>query len=281
MMQNMNSAPELINVAGNNIAVRFQKGETAPAVIVWLGGYGSDMRGTKAERLALLAQTNGLSFLRFDYSGHGESGGRFIDGTISTWLKDAEAVIAHFCGERPLVLVGSSMGAWIALRLVQNLIAAKQQSRLAGIVLLAPAPDFTSELVEPELTKAQLNDLQTKGYCQEPSLYGPEPTIYTKALIEDGRNNRVLTGIIDTYCAVRILQGMADTDVPYQHALKLMAHLSKDKVTLTLIKDGDHRLSREHDLVLLVAAVQGFMPKSVDQNDAKNSRLTGVVQGDN
>jgi pimeloyl-ACP methyl ester carboxylesterase len=249
------SAPQFMNVSGNAIAVRFQAGDNTLPVIIWLGGFGSDMRGTKAERLAALAQKQDLSFLRFDYSGHGESGGRFKDGTISTWLADAEAVIAHFTGDKPLILVGSSMGAWITLRLVQNLLAQNQHSRLAGLVLLAPAPDFTSDLIEPALTQKQMDDLAAKGYCEEPSEYGPEPAIYTNALIEDGRKNRVLTGIVDTHCPVVILQGMADPDVPYAHALKLISHLPQDNVTLTLIKDGDHRLSREQDLILLERAV--------------------------
>ncbi len=249
------TVPDFIPVNGNQIAVRLQAGDAAAPIIVWLGGFGSDMRGTKAERLAVFAKTQNVSFLRFDYSGHGESGGKFNDGTISSWLKDAESVIAQFAGGRPLVLVGSSMGAWINLRLVQNLIAANQQHRLAGLVLIAPAPDFTTDLVEPKLTNAQRHDLATNGYCEEPSDYGPEPTIYTRALMEDGENNRVLNGIIDTHCPVTILQGMADTDVPYTHALKLVSHLPQDNVTLTLIKDGDHRLSREQDLVLLERAV--------------------------
>ena len=249
------STPDFINVDGNQIAVRFEAGNTSWPAIVWLGGFGSDMRGTKAERLTAFAKSNHVSFLRFDYSGHGESGGKFIDGTISSWLKDAEAVIEQFAGGRKLLLVGSSMGAWITLRFVQNIIAANQQHRLAGLVLLAPAPDFTSDLLEPKLTDGQQDNLAAKGYCEEPSDYGPEPTIYTRALIEDGRNNRVLKGIIDTFCAVTVLQGMEDTDLPYAHALKLVSHLPQDNVTLTLIKDGDHRLSREQDLVLLERAV--------------------------
>ena len=255
------SAPDFVSVNGNHIAVRFQAGDAAAPVIVWLGGFGSDMRGTKAERLAAFAEAHDLPFLRFDYSGHGESGGKFIDGTISSWLRDAESVIAQFAGDQTLVLVGSSMGAWITLRLVKNVIAANQQRRLAGLVLLAPAPDFTSDLVEPNLSEAQRIDLAHKGYCEEPSDYRPEPTIYTRALIEDGQNNRVLKGIIDTHCPVTILQGMADGDVPFAHALKLMSHLPQDNVTLTLIKNGDHRLSREQDLILLERAVVDLLDK--------------------
>ncbi len=264
-MPQSQAEPELINANGRRLAARFQPGDAAPQntiqtpdqtpVIVWLGGFKSDMRGTKAEHLAALAHTKGLPFLRFDYSGHGESGGNFPDGTISRWLGDAEAVIAHYAATRPLLLVGSSMGAWIALRLAQNLISTQQKHRLAGMVLLAPAPDFTCDLIEPNLTPAQRADLAAKGYCEEPSLYCAEPYVYTQALLEDGRANRVMTGMIDTHCPVTILQGMADRDVPFAHALKLVSHLPHDHVTLTLIKDGDHRLSREQDLALLERAV--------------------------
>ncbi len=268
-------APELIQVGENAIAVRFAQtsSNNKTPVVVWLGGFNSDMRGTKAQRLAALAENHRFLFLRFDYSGHGESGGRFVDGTISQWLGDAEAVIAHFTSDRPLILVGSSMGAWITLRLVQNMIANDQQRRLAGLVLLAPAPDFTSDLIESALTAERRKHLATKGYFEQPSEYGPEPTVYTRALIEDGRKNRVLTGIINTHCPVVILQGMADPDVPYTHALKLMSHLPQDNVTLTLIKDGDHRLSREQDLILLERAVLDHLTThDLTTHDASQSK---------
>lgn len=256
-MTKLTPIAEFITVAGNKIAVCFEQAPSAAngPVVVWLGGFKSDMRGTKAERLASLAKTHGFAFLRFDYSGHGESGGVFIDCTISSWLIDAQTVIQTFAKDRPLVLVGSSMGAWIALRLVQNVVANNKQKTLAGLVLLAPAPDFTTDLIEPDLTAGQKNDLAEKGCFEEPSEYGQESYIYTKALMDDGRQNRVLTGIIQTHCPVKVLQGMADKDVPYYHALKLMSYLPNDNTTLTLIKDGDHRLSREQDLILLEKAV--------------------------
>ena len=125
-------------------------------------------------------------------------------------------------------------------------------------MLLAPAPDFTVELMEPELTGAQKRDLETKGYFEEHSEYSPEPNIYTRALFEDGRANRVLDGIVDTHCPVHIIQGMADPDVPHAHALKLVEHLPADDVTLTLVRDGDHRLSRPQDLDLLLRVVEGM-----------------------
>ena len=173
------------------------------------------MLGTKAETLAAWAGRTGRAFLRHDYSGHGESGGAFADGTISKWLGESLAVFRRFT-DGPQVLVGSSMGAWIALRMVQELRKAGEGDRIAGLVLLAPAPDFTAELIEPALTKKQKRELEQKGYFEEKSEYSPEPNIYTRALIEDGRLNRVMTGPIDTHCPVHILQGLADPDVPHE-----------------------------------------------------------------
>ncbi|MCA0049608.1 alpha/beta hydrolase [Mesorhizobium sp. B283B1A] len=243
--------PTFLDVDGSRIAVRHSTGSTPG--IVWLGGYKSDMLGTKAETLSAWAASEGRAFLRHDYSGHGESGGAFADGTISTWLSQSLAVFRHFTRGNQ-ILVGSSMGAWIALRMVQELRKAGDAS-VVGLVLLAPAPDFTAELVEPVLTKAQKRDLAKKGFFAEPSDYSQEPYIYTRALIEDGRDNRVMTGPIDTHCPVHILQGLADADVPSSHALKLVSLLPADDVTLSLIPDGDHRLSRPQDLDMLVRSV--------------------------
>lgn len=250
---------EFINVAGTRIAARHRNGKT-PGV-VWLGGFRSDMLGTKAETLDAWAQENNHAFTRHDYSGHGESGGAFADGTISLWLQQSLAVFK----ERtvgPQILVGSSMGAWIALRMVQELHASGQGDRLAGLLLLAPAPDFTSELMEPQLSEDQKRELEEKGYLEEHSEYSDEPNIYTRALFEDGRANRVMQGRIDTFCPVHILQGMADPDVPYQHALKLVEHLPVDDVTVSLIRDADHRLSRPQDLRMMIAALEGLVAQN-------------------
>ncbi len=252
-------SPAFMDVSGTPIAYRRVEG-VAPG-IVWLGGYRSDMLGTKAETLSDWAAAKGHAFLRFDYSGHGESGGVFAEGTISKWLGESLAVFRALT-EGPQILVGSSMGGWIALRLIQELRKAGEGGRVAGLVLLAPAPDFTYELIEPELTKRQQRDLVEKGYFEEKSQYSPEPNIYTRALIEDGRNNRVMTGPIDTHCPVHVLQGMADPDVPHTHALKLVSMLPADDVTLSLIPDGDHRLSRPQDLELLVRAVEGVVAQA-------------------
>jgi alpha-beta hydrolase superfamily lysophospholipase len=217
------------------------------------------MLGTKAETLAEWAAKEGRAFLRHDYSGHGESGGAFADGTISRWLGESLAVFRKFT-KGPQVLVGSSMGAWIALRMVQELRKAGED-RIAALVLLAPAPDFTAELVEPTLTDAQKRDLQEKGYFEEPSDYSDQPYIYTRALIEDGRANLVKTGPIDTHCPVHILQGLAEPDVPSSHALKLVSQLPSDDVTLSLIPGGDHRLSRPQDLDMLTRTVDALVQR--------------------
>ncbi|MFC3075736.1 alpha/beta hydrolase [Shinella pollutisoli] len=230
----------------------------ALAHFVWLGGYRSDMTGTKAAELAALAARLGTGCVRFDYSGHGASGGAFSDGTISRWLEEALAVIEHAraaIGTRRMVLVGSSMGGWIALRAVRAL-AKRGDAAVTGLLLIAPAPDFTSELIEPNLTEAERAALAEHGFFEEPTPYGPDPNVYTLKLIEDGRQNRVLDGVIETGCPVHILQGMADPDVPHAHAVRLMEHLSGDDVVLTMIRDGDHRLSRPQDIARMLEAAE-------------------------
>lgn len=229
--------------------------------MVWLGGFRSDMTGTKAELLDAWAAEHGQAFTRHDYSGHGESGGRFVDGTISLWLSQSLAVFRQRTAGAQ-VLVGSSMGAWIALRMTQELHRAGEGGRVAGLLLLAPAPDFTTELMEPLLSEAQRHDLVQRGFFEEHSDYAPEPNVYTRALFDDGRANLVMTGVIDTHCPVHILQGMADPDVPHGHALKLMEHLPADDVTLSLIRDGDHRLSRPQDLAMIVGALEGLIARA-------------------
>jgi pimeloyl-ACP methyl ester carboxylesterase len=228
------------------IAVRLQPG-AAPGVF-WLGGFKSDMRGTKAESLAAHAARTARACTRFDYSGHGESGGRFEDGTISRWLEEALAVFAlHARG--PQIVVGSSMGGWIALLLGRALAARPQHSaRLAGLVLIAPAPDFTEELMWKEFAPEVRQEIQNTGSWLRPSTYGEAPYPITRALIEDGRRHLLLDKPIQIGCPVRILQGVRDPDVPFAHAMKLVSCLAQDDVVLTLVKDGDHRLSRPEDI---------------------------------
>jgi pimeloyl-ACP methyl ester carboxylesterase len=248
-----------LDVADVAIAYRHRKG-SKPG-LMWLGGYRSDMSGTKAETLAAFAAEHDRQFTRHDYSGHGASGGAFRDGTISTWLAQSLAVLDQVT-EGPQILIGSSMGGWIALRMIQELNKRGDRGRIAGLLLIAPAPDFTAELMQPKLTKAQKRQIETQGYLEEPSEYSPEPNIYTRALFEDGEANRVLTGTIDTHCPVTILQGMQDPDVPHSHALKVVEHLPADNVTLSLIPDGDHRLSRPQDLELMLRSVAALVEQA-------------------
>ncbi|GGK36884.1 alpha/beta hydrolase [Salinarimonas ramus] len=241
------------NGARRRIAVEARAATERPLdpPIVWLGGFRSDMRGGKAERLDAYAARTGRACVRFDYMGHGESSGRFEDGTISLWLEDALAVIARFVG-RPPILVGSSMGGWIALLVARAL--AGTASAPAGMVLIAPAADFTERLMWAHFPKAIRETIEREGVYAAPSEYG-EPTPITRALIEDGRRHLLMDGPIVTGCPVHILQGMQDPDVPWRHVTETMEAMASDSVTMTLVKDGDHRLSREEDLDRLEAAV--------------------------
>ena len=223
--------------------------------IVWLGGFRSDMRATKAEAISTWAQSAGRAFVRFDYSGHGESDGAFADFTLSDWLEDALAAITGLC-QGPPVLVGSSMGGWIALLATRRLIGTPLAP--AGLVLIAPAVDFSEELMWAQMPEAVRKTILEDGVWLRPSAYAPEPTPITRALIEDGRRHLLFGGEIRTGCPVHILQGMADPDVPWPQATKLVEHLSGDPVVLTLVRDGDHRLSTPEDIARLTAAVAGI-----------------------
>jgi pimeloyl-ACP methyl ester carboxylesterase len=239
------------------IAVRQQDG-AAPGLF-WLGGYKSDMAGTKAQALADWAARNGRACVRFDYSGHGESGGAFTDGTIGRWLEETLLVFDACCSGRQIV-IGSSMGGWLALLLARALRGRKEAApaSLAGLVLVAPAVDFTEELMWKRFTPEIKRELEEKGVWARPSQYSPEPYLVTRPLIEEGRNHLLLGGMIETGCPVRILQGVQDPDVPWQHAKALVARFACDDVVLTLIKDGDHRLSRPEDIARLIRAVAEF-----------------------
>jgi pimeloyl-ACP methyl ester carboxylesterase len=237
-----------------SIACLFRPGRD-PGV-VWLGGFMSDMRSTKAEALDAWAAESGRAFLRFDYSGHGESSGRFEDGTISRWREDALAVLAAFSLDRP-VLVGSSMGGWIALLAIQELRRTAPALSPSALVLIAPAVDFTERLMWDRFPEDIRQTIKETGVYHRPSLYSDSPYPITRTLIEDGRRNLLLGGPIATGCPVHILQGMKDPDVPWDHALRLVEHLPGDNVSTTLVKDGDHRLSRPEDLDRLIRAIEG------------------------
>lgn len=237
------------------IAVRARKG-TNPGLF-WLGGFKSDMKGTKAEALDRWAGKEGRACLRFDYSGHGESGGLFTEGTIGRWLEESLAVYLYFA-RGPQLIIGSSMGGWLALLLARALGPNKDAAPIAGMVLIAPAVDFTEELMWKQFSDATKREIQEKGKWLRPSEYGDEPYPITRGLIEDGRNHLLLGGLIETGCPVHILQGVQDPDVPWRHAVELVSRFSRDDVVLTLIKDGDHRLSRPEDIDRLIAAIQEF-----------------------
>jgi alpha-beta hydrolase superfamily lysophospholipase len=237
--------------AERGIAVRRTPGH-APTV-VWLGGFASEMTGTKASHLAAWGVRRGRAVVRFDYSGHGESNGRFVDGTISRWLEDSLAVIGRFGGSAP-VLVGSSMGGWLALLAARALAAAGNAP--TGLVLVAPAVDFTEALIWPALSDDARATLAGEGVWLRPNPYGPEPEPITAALIEDGRRHLLLAAPFAVGAPVRILQGMDDAEVPWTHAQTLVEHLAEDDVALTLVKGGDHRLSRPQDLDLLILAIE-------------------------
>lgn len=238
--------------AQRRIAVR-QRAGASPGLF-WLGGFASDMKGTKAEALDEWAAAHGRACTRFDYSGHGESGGAFTDGTIGRWLEESLAVYERFC-DGPQVVVGSSMGGWMALLLARELRrrgAAK--APIKGLVLIAPAPDFTEVLMWQAFSPQIRAEIETKGVWYRPSDYGaPQPI--TRALIEDGRRHLVLGASIEVGCPVRILQGAKDPDVPWQHAFELTHRLPSEDVVLTMIQDGDHRLSRPQDIARLLATI--------------------------
>jgi pimeloyl-ACP methyl ester carboxylesterase len=236
------------------IAVRARPG-SGPGLF-WLGGFNSDMKGTKALALDAWAAEQGRASVRFDYSGHGESGGAFIDGTIGRWLEESVAVFERFCGG-PQVVVGSSMGGWMALLLARE-IAKRDAIRasLAGLVLIAPAPDFTEQLMWNGFTPEIQREIQTRGVWLRPSPYGDgAPYPITRALIEEGRDHLLLGSAIKVGCPVHILQGAQDPDVPWQHAFALAQRLPAEDVVLTVIQDGDHRLSRPQDIARIIAAV--------------------------
>ena len=220
--------------------------------VMFCGGFKSDMTGSKASALAEHCARTGRAFVRFDYSGHGASEGRFVDGSIGRWRDDALAVLDELTAG-PQVIVGSSMGGWIAL-----LLALARPERVQALVLLAPAPDFTQAIWDEELDQAERERLLRDGYVERPSEYSAEPYLITRRLIEDGRQHLLLDRPIEVRCPVRILHGMRDSDVAWQRSITLTQRLQGDDVVLTLLKSGDHRLSTPDDLDRLTATVEAL-----------------------
>ncbi len=233
---------------GHGIAYHRQAGKS-PAVL-FCGGFKSDMTGTKAAALAGLCRQAGRGFVRFDYFGHGQSSGEFAEGTVGRWAEDAIAVLDEVCQGRQ-VIVGSSMGAWIML-----LAALARPRRAAGLIGVAAAPDFTEALMWERAAPEARLALETEGVWRQPSAYDAEPYPITMKLIAEGRRNLLLDRPISLACPIRLLHGMQDPDVPWQHALRLLQALTGGNATLTLIKDGDHRLSRPEDIARMWAMVE-------------------------
>ncbi len=227
----------------------FRRVAGAGPTVVWLGGYRSDMTGTKAQALADWAQAQGRGYVRFDFTAHGETPGDFDrDGTVTRWREDALAVVDGLTAG-PVVLVGSSMGGWIA-----TLAALARPDRVAGLVLVAPAPDFTSALVEPAMTPAQRAALDRDGAFET-----ADGSRYSRALMEDGARWALLPDPVGVRAPVRILQGGRDEAVPWRHALAFAEALAGEDVVFTLVRDGDHRLSRPQDIARLIAAVEELL----------------------
>lgn len=236
--------------AARDIAIEQRPG-SMPGLF-WLNGFKSDMGGSKAVAVDSHGARRGLAVTRFDYSGHGRSGGAFLDGSISRWLEEALAAFSRT--EGPQIVLGSSLGGWLAL-LLNKALRERGEARVKELILVAPAVDATEDLMLAGFSKKERESLETRGYVERASEYGPEPYIYTRTLIDDGRKHLLFSGVIETGCPVTILQGGKDPDVPQEHALKLVSHLLHDPVTLTLIPDGDHRLSRPEDLKRLEDAI--------------------------
>ena len=245
---------------GTAIAYHSLQGKADAPGVVFMSGFMSDMTGTKALAVEAWCQQRGQSFLRFDYRGHGQSSGDFADGTIGLWASDTVFAIEQLT-EGPQVLVGSSMGGWIML-----LAALRLKHRVAGLLGLAAAPDFTEDLIDSEMEDEHRAALDRDGFITVPTDYGDEPYIITKNLIEDGRTNLLLGGEIPLAMPVRLIQGLKDDDVPWRTALRIQEKLLSENVEVTLVKDGDHRLSEPDDLDRLTLTLE----RLIDQIQAAN-----------
>ena len=241
------------SAAGHRLAYRKSPKGTGVPRLVWFSGFNSDMSGSKVLALEAWAAEHAIPFLAFDYSGHGLSEGEFAEGTISGWRQDCLSVIDQLTEDEPLVLVGSSMGGWMAL-----LTALAKIERVAGMVLIAPAPDFTQKLMWNGFDESVKQQILEEGVWMRPSEYG-DPYPITRDLIEDGKQWQIMDEPILLNCPVRILQGVQDDAVPWQHSLSLLEKLQSDDVTYTLVKDGDHRLSRDQDIERLLITVDELM----------------------
>lgn len=246
----MTAGIQHLDLMDRRIAYRFREGRS-PAIL-FLSGYASDMEGTKAVALDAFAEARGLAMLRFDYSGTGSSEGSFEEGTLAGWLGEALHVLDTLV-DGPAVLVGSSMGGWIAL-----LMAKERPQRVAAVVGIAAAPDFTDWGYSPE----EKEILRADGRLEQPNSYGPEPQITSSAFWESGQALRLLDGPISVDCPVRLVHGDADNDVPLEVALRTMEQLRSADVQLTIIKGGGHRLSKDHEIEAILRTVNALLESS-------------------
>ncbi len=249
----MTSPSVLDTPQGRRIAYHLTPG--SGPVVVFLGGFRSDMNGTKAVHLEAWTRARGQGFLRLDYSGHGESSGDFLDGAIGDWAEDAQAAIEALV-PGPVVLVGSSMGGWIGLILCRRL-----EDRVRGFVGIAAAPDFTEDSMWAAFDASEREALATIGRVEQPSDYSDQPYVITSRLIEDGRNHLVLRTPLPLPFPVRLLQGTADTDVDVKVALRLLDHAEGEDIRLTLVKGADHRFSTPECLALIKGAVADVLER--------------------
>lgn len=254
----MTSSPESSAATlklGNGATIAYHASEGKTPGVVFLGGFMSDMSGTKATALEAHCRKQGRAFIRFDYQGHGESSGEFADGTIGSWTDDALAILDEV-SDGPQILIGSSMGGWIML-----LAALARPDRVAGLIGLAAAPDFTSRLLWDRLPEQAVEALKKEGVFQMPSEYGDQPYTITMDLIEEGRNHLLLDDEIALDIPVRLIHGIKDDDVPWDFTRTIQDQLKSDDVTAILIKDGDHRLSRDQDIERICAELDDLCAK--------------------
>lgn len=258
------TAPQVLDIAGKRIAYHSTPG--GEPGVVFFGGFMSDMAGTKATALEAWCRRRGRGFVRFDYTGHGRSSGTFTDGTIGGWVEDAAAVLDHLT-RGPQVIVGSSMGGWIMV-----LAALMRPRRVAGLVGIAAAPDFTEDLISAGMTAEQRAALERDGLYYLPDEAGNPCYPFTRALIEDGRKHLVLRGKIPISCPVALVHGMLDQDVPFETSLTLAKALASDDVTITLVKDGTHTMSEPKHLPYIFAALESVLEKVGPHGAARSAR---------
>ncbi len=253
-------APEFAEFGtGHQIAVRQSVSPGTGPGLFWLGGFKSSMDGTKATALSAWADRRGVGCTRFDYSGHGASGGEFEEGTISSWLRESMGVFEQFSGG-PQIIIGSSMGGWLALLVYRELVRAGTADRVHALILIAPAVDMTEELMWKRFPPEVRREIKSTGVYQRPSAYGDGDYAITRGLIQDGRSHLLFSEPFFVHCPLRILHGEADPDVPWEHGYRLFRHVTGQDISFTLVKDGDHRLSTSQEIDRLLGTISSLMP---------------------